>query len=75
MSDGRQFLISKTLKEYEELLSDQGFSRVHQSHLVNLDFVQQYQKAEGGYVVLSDGTNIPLSKNYKEHFIESLNKF
>jgi two-component system LytT family response regulator len=56
-------------------LSDQGFSRVHQSHLVNLDFVQQYQKAEGGYVVLSDGTNIPLSKNYKEHFIESLNKF
>jgi two-component system LytT family response regulator len=75
MSDGRQFLISKTLKEYEELLSDQGFSRVHQSHLVNLEFVQQYQKAEGGYVVLSDGTNIPLSKNYKENFIESLNKF
>lgn len=74
MNDGKNYLISKTLKEYEELLSDQGFSRVHQSHLINVSYVQQYQKSEGGYVVLSDGTNIPLSKNYKEAFVATLNR-
>lgn len=75
LTKGREFLISKTLKEYDELLSDQGFVRVHQSHLINLDHISQYQKADGGYVVLTDGSNVPLSKNYKDNFLAALNKF
>jgi two-component system LytT family response regulator len=75
LTRGREFLISKTLKEYDELLSDQGFVRVHQSHLINLDHISQYQKADGGYVVLTDGSNVPLSKNYKDNFLSALNKF
>jgi two-component system LytT family response regulator len=75
LTQNRKFLISKTLKEYDEMLCDQGFVRVHQSHLVNIDHVVQYQKADGGYLILSDGSNIPLSKNYKDNFLIFLNKF
>lgn len=75
LTQNREFLISKTLKEYDELLSEQGFVRVHQSHLVNIDHVVQYQKGDGGYLILTDGSNVPLSKNYKDNFLVFLNKF
>lgn len=75
LNQNRELLISKTLKEYDELLSDQGFVRVHQSHLINIDHISQYQKSDGGYVILSDGSNVPLSKNYKENFLAAINKF
>lgn len=75
LTRNREFLISKTLKEYDEMLCDQGFVRVHQSHLVNIDHIVQYQKADGGYLILADGSNVPLSKNYKDNFLIILNKF
>lgn len=75
LTQNRKFLISKTLKEYDEMLSDQRFVRVHQSHLINIDHVVQYQKGDGGYLILSDGSNVPLSKNYKDNFLIFLNKF
>jgi len=75
LTRNREFLISKTLKEYDEMLCDHGFVRIHQSHLVNIDHVAQYQKADGGYLILSDGSNVPLSKNYRDNFLIILNKF
>lgn len=75
LTRNREFLISKTLKEYDEMLCDHGFVRVHQSHLVNIDHVVQYQKADGGYLILSDNSNVPLSKNYRDNFLIILNKF
>lgn len=75
LTSNRELLISKTLKEYDELLSDQGFVRVHQSHLINVDHISQYQKSDGGYVILTDGSNVPLSKNYKDNFLSAINKF
>lgn len=75
LTSGREILVSKTLKEYEELLSDQGFARVHQSHIINLEHITQYIKSDGGYLLLSDHSNVPISKNYKEQFLEQLNKF
>jgi len=70
----KEVLVSKTLKEFDETLTGQGFFRVHQSHLVNLDHVTQYQKADGGYIVLSDGSTVPLSKSHKEAFVQVLNR-
>jgi len=75
LTHSREFLVSKTLKEYDEMLSEQGFVRVHQSHLINVDHISQYQKADGGYVILTDGSNVPLSKNYKDNFLSAINKF
>lgn len=75
LNHNRKFLISKTLKEYDEMLCDHGFIRVHQSHLVNIDHIVQYQKTDGGYLILSDGSSVPLSKNYRDNFLIILNKF
>lgn len=62
----KPLLISKTLKEYEELLTEHGFERVHQSHLINLAYLKSYIKTDGGYVIMADNTNIPIAKRKKE---------
>lgn len=75
LTRGREVLVSKTLKEFEELLCEQGFARIHQSHIINMEHIVQYIKSDGGYVILSDNSNVPISKNYKDHFLELLSKF
>ena len=63
-------LISRTLKEYEELLAGHGFERIHQSHLINLSYLKSYIKNDGGYVVMADNTNIPIAQSKKEKLQE-----
>ena len=74
MKNGRIILISKTLKEYEELLKDSGFLRVHQSHLINLKYLKSYIKKEGGNIIMQDNTNIPISQRKKEKLQHILTK-
>jgi two-component system LytT family response regulator len=62
----KPILISRTLKEYEELLTEHGFERIHQSHLINLSYLKSYIKNDGGYVVMADNTNIPIAQSKKE---------
>lgn len=66
----RKVLVSRTLGEYEELLNDHGFFRVHQSHMVNLRHVDAYHKTDGGQVHMSDGTLIAISRNRKASFMK-----
>lgn len=70
--DGRTILVSKNLKEYEDLLSQFGFFRIHQSHLINLKFVDHYRKVDGGEVVMTDQSELPLSRRKKENFLKLL---
>lgn len=63
-------MISKTLKEYEELLTEHGFERIHQSHLINLKYLKSYIKRDGGYVVMEDGSHLPISQRKKERLQE-----
>jgi two-component system LytT family response regulator len=72
--DKQQILISKPLKEYDELLTEYGFFRIHQSHLINLDYFKQFKKTDGGYAVMSDGTSIPVSSRKKELFLQAIDK-
>lgn len=74
LKEGKPVLVSKTLKEYEELFSNDGFLRVHQSHLVNIKYVQSYEKQDGGYLKLTDGSNISISRQRKEYVLSVLNK-
>ena len=67
---GKTILISKTLKEYENLLKEQGFLRVHQSYLINLHHVTQYIKGEGGQVVMSNQQELPVSRRKKSAFLK-----
>ncbi|MEZ4847874.1 MAG: LytTR family DNA-binding domain-containing protein [Bacteroidia bacterium] len=60
MNNKRQLLATKTLKEFDNLLSEADFIRVHQSHLVNAAYIKEFVKVDGGYIVMSDGTNVPV---------------
>lgn len=68
-------VVSKSLKEYDELLSENNFLRVHQSHLINLNYVKKYVRGEGGYIVMQDGTTIPVSVRKKHEVLEKLSSF
>lgn len=70
IKNSKPILISKTLKEYEELLSEQGFERIHQSHLINLAYLKSYIKKDGGYVIMSDNSNLPVSQRKKDRLQE-----
>lgn len=64
--------ISKTLKEFEEMLSVYGFFRIHQSHLVNLEFVASVEKKGNGNVRLKTGERLPVSQRKKQPFLQLL---
>lgn len=68
----KPILISRTLKEYEELLSEHGFERIHQSHLINLAYLKSYIKKDGGYVIMSDGSHLPISQRKKDRLTDIL---
>lgn len=72
IKNNKPILISKTLKEYEEMLTEHGFERIHQSHLINLSYLKSYIKKDGGYVVMADNSNLPISKRKKERLQEVL---
>ena len=63
---------SRTLKEIEEMLEDYSFTRVHHSYLVNLNEVEKYVKGEGGYLIMSDGSTIDVSRSRKEMLLKKL---
>ncbi|MCO5259450.1 MAG: LytTR family DNA-binding domain-containing protein [Crocinitomicaceae bacterium] len=72
LNDGRVILVSKTLKEYDDLLTGYNFIRVQQSHLINLEYVDRYNKGNGGCVVMKDGAEVPLSPARREIFFKIL---
>lgn len=70
--NGDQIVVTRTLKEFEDLLSDQGFFRVHQSHLVNTRQIKEYVKAEGGHLIMKDSTLIPVSVRKRPEVMKML---
>ena len=70
LTDGRNILVSKTLKENEELLSDHNFIRPHKSHLVNVKSIKGFLKNDGGNIEMTDGSRIPVSRRKREKIIE-----
>jgi two-component system, LytTR family, response regulator len=74
LNDGRKILISKPLKEYDELLSEFGFFRIHQSHLINLTYFEQFKKTDGGLAVMKDRSEIPVSSRKKDLFLQTIHK-
>jgi len=69
---GRHLLVAKTLAEFEELLADYGFSRVHKTHLVNFNYVVSYVNNGDNLLVLKNGDRIPVSRRRKEAVLEVL---
>jgi two-component system LytT family response regulator len=70
LTENRKLLVSKTLKEFDDLLNEYGFFRTHQSHLVNVNFINRFDKADGGELVLSNKHRIPVSKRKRDELFE-----
>ena len=68
----KKIVVAKTLKEIEELLIDYSFLRVHHSHLVNINEIEKYIKGEGGYLIMSDGSSVDVSRSRKELLMQKL---
>ncbi len=69
---GERILTAKTLREFEELLSEWGFERIHNSHIVNINEMSKYVNKDGGYVVMRDGSNVPVAQRKKTHLLSIL---
>lgn len=67
MRDNKKILVSKGLKEYDEMLGEFGFIRTHQSHLINLDYIASFEKTDGGYILMTDGSTVPVSSRKREY--------
>lgn len=75
LSSNEKILVSKTLKEYSDLLRPRGFLRTHQSHLVNPQYVKSWLKEDGGMLLLKSGEKIPISKPNKDTVKLALQQF
>lgn len=67
LTNGDKLVVSKPLKHFAELLTDRGFIRIHQSHLINTTYIRSYRKGSAGSLILKDGSVIPISKSYKSN--------
>ncbi len=74
LEDGRKYLVSRNLKEYQELLSDRNFFRTHNSHLINLCFVKKFIRQEGGYIQMENESTVPISRGKKDLFLSHMAK-
>jgi len=70
-----KLMVSKNLKEYEQLLNDQNFLRVHNSFLINLSKVKKFVKSEGGYIVMNNDAQVSISQGRRDEFFERMTAF
>ena len=71
-SNGQKYTAAKSIKEYESLLNEHNFFRVHKSHLINLNHVKQFNRADGFFVQMSDGSSVEISRRKKDEFVEAM---
>lgn len=74
LQDKRKIFVTKTLKYFSDMLKNYDFLRIHQSHLVNLQCISAFIKTDGGYLMLKNGENVPVSVRKKTEVIEILDK-
>lgn len=72
MKDGKFHMVSKTLKEYEGLLSNYHFFRVHHAYLINTKEIKKYVRGDGGYVIMNNDVSIDVSKRKKDLFLKRI---
>jgi len=74
VKDEKKFLITRPLKELEELIDDEGFLRTHKSFLVNKKHIRQYLRTDGGTLLLSNSMEVPVARRKKEMILHLFNK-
>jgi two-component system, LytTR family, response regulator len=74
LKENQKLTVAKTLKDFEELLTEYNFYRIHNSHLINLAHIKSYNKGKGGYVSMIDNSEIEVSTRRKEDFLKRLSE-
>jgi two-component system LytT family response regulator len=74
LTDGQKIIVSKTLKDVEEILEGSDFFRIHASYLINMKHVSKFTRGDGGYVVMSNNQHITVSRKKKDEFFEMFSK-
>jgi len=74
LSSGEPLMATRNIKEYEDILPAAIFCRVHNSHIINLQKIEKYQKGRGGYVVMEDGSSIEVATRRRQEFLQRLLK-
>jgi two-component system LytT family response regulator len=74
LSGGETILATRTIKDYEEVLPETIFCRIHNSHIINLSRIDKYQKGRGGFVLMEDGSTIEVASRRREEFLRRLLK-
>lgn len=72
LKDKSTLLVTRTLKDFDDLLTPMNFIRVHQSHLVNIVFVREFNKRDGGYLIMRDGSEVLVSTRKRAEVIDRL---
>ncbi len=72
LKNNKKLIVSRTLKEIEEMLEEYSFVRVHRSYLININEIEKYIKGEGGYLVMSDSSTIDVSRSKKEFLLKKI---
>jgi len=72
IADGKKYIVSRTLKEYEDMLADNDFFRIHNSYLINLNAIKKYIRGDGGQVVMVNDATLDVSKRKKESFLKKI---
>ncbi|RLD54055.1 MAG: DNA-binding response regulator, partial [Bacteroidetes bacterium] len=70
LTTDQKIMVSSSLKDYDEMLADDGFFRVHKTYLINLRYIRRFEKAEGGTVVLDGEIKIPVASRKREQLLE-----
>jgi len=73
LKDNKSLVVAKTLKEFESMLEDYNFFRIHNSHMINLNYIKSYNKGKGGYVIMTDNSSVEVSTRRKDEFLKRLN--
>lgn len=75
LTDSQKLTVSKNIKEFEDILANYDFFRIHHSYLVNRDYIKKYVKGEGGTILTEQGNELPVSRRRKQEFLEWLSNF
>ncbi len=72
LPNGEKHLVNRSMKEFDEILPEPDFFRIHQSHLVNTERVRKFLKEDGGYLVMQDGAKLPIARRRKDELLRLL---
>ncbi|CAH0996406.1 Transcriptional regulatory protein BtsR [Emticicia aquatica] len=75
LTENQKLTVSKNIKEFEDILANYDFFRIHHSFLINRDYIKRYIKGEGGTILTEQGNELPVSRRRKQEFLEWLSSY